>query len=156
MDQWASRKNEPHHQGRNRQTLLLRTPRPAANPPARFRRRLQLRQTPQNPQRPHPIRVRLQSLDFGAAAIQNQPAPANAGTKHHRKPTIWGSTPMYRTTGKHHEKIILWGFPESAYSAKLRSYFTKRGIPYVERFPVETRFKEEIQPLIGCRCSTHI
>ena len=56
---------------------------------------------------------------------------------------------MYRTTGRQHEEIILWGFPESAYSAKLRSYFTKRGIPYVERFPVETRFKEEIQPLIG-------
>ena len=40
MDQWTSRKNEPHHQGRDRQTLLLRDPRPAANPPARFRRRL--------------------------------------------------------------------------------------------------------------------
>ena len=25
MDQWASRKNEPHHQGRDRQTLLLET-----------------------------------------------------------------------------------------------------------------------------------
>ena len=54
----------------------------AARPPARLRRRLQLRQTPQNPQRPDPIRIRLQSLDFRATQIQNQPAPANAGTKH--------------------------------------------------------------------------
>ena len=70
LDQRAGRKNEPHHQGRNRQTLLLRDPRPAARPPARLRRRLQLRQTPQNPQRPHPIRVHLQSLDFRARKIQ--------------------------------------------------------------------------------------
>jgi Integrase core domain len=41
-----------------------------------------LRQTPQNPQGPHPIRIRLQSLDFTASEIQTQPAPANAGTKH--------------------------------------------------------------------------
>src|SRR5580693_2375651 len=82
VDQWPSRKNEPHHQGRHRQTLLLRNPRPAARPPARLRRRLQLSQTPQNPQGPHPIRIRLQSLDFTASEIQTQPAPANAGTKH--------------------------------------------------------------------------
>src|SRR3984885_9141237 len=36
VDQWASRKNEPHHQGRDRQPLLLRDPRPAASPPANF------------------------------------------------------------------------------------------------------------------------
>ena len=47
MDQWASRKNVPHHQGRDCQTLLLRDPRPDANSPVRLRRRLQLRQTPQ-------------------------------------------------------------------------------------------------------------
>ena len=76
----ASRKNEPHHQGRDCQTLLLRHPRPAASPPAKLRRRLQLRQTAQNPQRPHPIRIHLQSLDFRPSQIQNQPAPANAGT----------------------------------------------------------------------------
>jgi hypothetical protein len=81
MDQWAIRKNEPHYQGRDCQTLLLRDPRPAANPPAKLRRRLQLRQAPQNPQGPHLIRIRLQSLDFRATQIQNQPDPANAGTK---------------------------------------------------------------------------
>ena len=32
-------------------------------------------------QRLHPIRVRLQNLDFTARKIQTQPAPANAGTK---------------------------------------------------------------------------
>ena len=81
MDQWASRKNEPHPQGRHRQTLLLRDPRPAASPPAKLRRRPQLRQAAQNPQGPNPIRIYLQSLDFRATQIQNQPAPANAGTK---------------------------------------------------------------------------
>src|SRR5580700_11507794 len=82
MDQWAGRKNEPHDQGRDCQTLLLRDPRPTASPPAKLRRRLQLRQAAQNPQGPHPIRIHLQSLDFRATPIQNQPAPANAGTKH--------------------------------------------------------------------------
>jgi hypothetical protein len=33
-------------------------------------------------QRPHPIRLHLQSLDFGPNQIQNQAAPAIAGTKH--------------------------------------------------------------------------
>jgi transposase len=40
LDQWASRENEPDQQGRHRQTILLRNSRPAANPPARLRRRL--------------------------------------------------------------------------------------------------------------------
>ncbi len=52
---------------------------------ARLRDEL-FRQTPQNSQRPHPIRVHLQCLDFPAAAIQHQPAPANAGTKHADEP----------------------------------------------------------------------
>src|SRR5277367_4360027 len=52
-----------------------------ASSPAKLRRRLQLRQTAQNPQGPHPTPVHLQSLDFTASQIQNQPAPANAGTK---------------------------------------------------------------------------
>ena len=34
------------------------------NPPAKLRRRLQLRQAAHNPQGPHPIRIHLQSLDF--------------------------------------------------------------------------------------------
>jgi transposase InsO family protein len=61
---------------------FLRNSRPAARPPAKLRRRLQLRQTPQNPQGPHPIRISLQSLDVTALEIQTQSAPANAGTKH--------------------------------------------------------------------------
>ena len=36
---------------------------------------------PKDPQRPHPIRIRLQSLDFKASEIQPQSAPENAGTK---------------------------------------------------------------------------
>jgi hypothetical protein len=35
VDQWASRKNEPHDQGRDCQTLLLRDPRPVASTPAK-------------------------------------------------------------------------------------------------------------------------
>ena len=73
MDQWASRKNEPHPQGRHRQTLLLRDPRPAASPPAKLRRRPQLRQAAQNPQGPNPIRIYLQSLDFRATQFKISP-----------------------------------------------------------------------------------
>ncbi len=42
---------------------------------------LQLRQTAQDPQRPHALRVHLQGLDKRARTIHPQPAPANAGTK---------------------------------------------------------------------------
>src|ERR1700735_3824363 len=91
-------KEESHHQGRDCQTLLLRDPRPAANPPAKLRRRLQLRQTPQNPQGPHPIRIRLQSLEGRASEIQTQSAPANAGTKQleHQSMRALGQWPMTR------------------------------------------------------------
>ena len=51
----------------------------------RLRQRLQLRQKAQDPQRPHPLRIRLQGMDFTAPAIQTQPAPANAGTKQHKQ-----------------------------------------------------------------------
>ena len=47
-----------------------------------FVRRLQLRQKVQDSQRPHPIRVHLQSMDFPAQTIQNQPAPQKPATKH--------------------------------------------------------------------------
>src|SRR6202050_3756597 len=77
-----ARSSGPRPAWRSRRTLLLRDPRPVASPPAKLRRRLQLRQAAQNPQGPHPIRVYRQSLDFRASQIQNQPAPANAGTKH--------------------------------------------------------------------------
>ena len=42
---------------------------------------LQLRQTPQDPQRPHTIRIHLQSLDKPARAVHPQPTPSNAGAK---------------------------------------------------------------------------
>jgi hypothetical protein len=60
----------------------------------KLRRRLQLRQAAQNPQGPNPIRIYLQSLDFRATQIQNQPAPANAGTKH------LGCKPRYRADNR--------------------------------------------------------
>jgi transposase InsO family protein len=64
---WTNgRANEPHNQGRDRQTLLLRKPRTVAFSPLRLRRRLQLRQKAQDPQRPHPLRVHLHDLDFTA------------------------------------------------------------------------------------------
>ena len=43
LDQRPGRTNEPHDQGRNRQTLSLRRSRPVAPPSRRLRRRLQFR-----------------------------------------------------------------------------------------------------------------
>src|SRR5580698_11267267 len=59
MDEWSGRAKEPDDQGRHRQTLLLRIPRPVAHASAGLRQRLQLRQKAQDPQRPHPLRIRL-------------------------------------------------------------------------------------------------
>ena len=59
VDEWSGRANESHDQGRHRQTLLLRIPRSAALASAGLRQRLQLRQKAQDPQRPHPLRIRL-------------------------------------------------------------------------------------------------
>jgi hypothetical protein len=86
VDQRPSRENEPHHQGRRRQTLLLRNPPSAANPSARLRRRLQLRQTPQDAPRSPPLRVHLQTMDNRAQTIQTKPAPAIARTEHRNLP----------------------------------------------------------------------
>src|SRR3954462_1956057 len=82
LDQRPGRTNEPHDQGRNRQTLSLRRSRPVAPPSRRLRRRLQFRTPSEDPQRPHAIRVRLKMLDFRARPIQTQPTPSNAGTEH--------------------------------------------------------------------------
>ena len=65
----------------------------------KLRRRLQLRQAAQNPQGPNPIRIYLQSLDFRATQIQNQPAPANAGTKHLRCGRHWRQTDPSSSSG---------------------------------------------------------
>src|SRR3954463_3675342 len=81
LDQRPGRTNEPHDQGRNRQTLSLRRSRPVAPPSRRLRRRLQFRTPSEDPQRPHAIRVRLKMLDFRARPIQTQPTPSNAGTE---------------------------------------------------------------------------
>jgi transposase len=56
---------------RSRQAIFDQNPRSAAGPSARLRRRLQLRQTPQDTPRPHPIRVHLQSMHIAAAKIHN-------------------------------------------------------------------------------------
>jgi hypothetical protein len=62
--------------------LPLRQPRPAQTPPCNFPRRLQLRQAPQDPQRPHPLRIHLQGLDRGAGPIQPRSKPSYIGTEH--------------------------------------------------------------------------
>src|SRR3954465_7407108 len=82
LDQRPGRTNEPHDQGRNRQTLSLRRSRPVAPPSRRLRRRLQFRTPSEDPQRPHAIRVRLKMLDFRTRPIHTQPTPSNAGTEH--------------------------------------------------------------------------
>jgi hypothetical protein len=58
------RAHESHHQGRHRQAVPLRRPRPAPQPSRRLRPGLQLCQAPQDPKGPHPVRVHLQVLDF--------------------------------------------------------------------------------------------
>ena len=79
MDQRPGRADEPHPQGGHRQALLLRDPRRAANPPRPLRPSLQLRPAPQDPQRPHPLRVHLQSLDKRASQIHPKSSPSNPG-----------------------------------------------------------------------------
>ena len=44
-------------------------------------RRLQLRQTPEEPQRPNPLRAHLQNLDRAAAKVQAKPNPSHGGTE---------------------------------------------------------------------------
>ncbi len=59
LDQWPGGKNEPHHQGRHRQALLLRKPRPPPPASRRLRRRPQFRSTSEDPQGAHALRVHL-------------------------------------------------------------------------------------------------
>src|ERR1700728_3444005 len=82
LDQWASRADEPDDRGRDREAVPLRVERPTCPPSRRLRRRLHFCPKAQNPQRPHALRVHLQTMDNRAKTIQPQPAPANAGTKH--------------------------------------------------------------------------
>ena len=63
LDERSGRAHEPHHQGRHRQALPLRQPRPAQAAPRRLRRRLQLRPAPEDAEGPHALRVHLQALD---------------------------------------------------------------------------------------------
>ena len=70
VDQRASRADEPHPQGGDHPALSLRQPRPASPTPRRIPRRLQFWQTPQDPQRPHAVRIRLRGLDQRAGSLQ--------------------------------------------------------------------------------------
>ncbi len=56
---------------------------------------------------------------------------------------------MSKSTGKRHDKTILWGGPGSAYSARIYSYLVKKGIPFQRIFPGNSRFHEEIVPIVG-------
>ncbi|KEF51067.1 uncharacterized protein A1O9_12883 [Exophiala aquamarina CBS 119918] len=56
---------------------------------------------------------------------------------------------VYLSTGRSHTKPIFWSAPSSAFSGKLRGYISKSGFQVEERFANETRFHEEIVPLIG-------
>lgn len=78
------REDEPDHQGRHGQALLLRQPRSASTTPRRLRRSLQLRPQAQDPQGPHALRVHLQNMGRPARTLQVKSDPANAGTKHCR------------------------------------------------------------------------
>ncbi len=56
---------------------------------------------------------------------------------------------MLHNTGRKHERPILWAMPMSAWSGKTRSYLTKKGIPFEERFPGDPRYHSDILPGIG-------
>ena len=81
MDPWASRKNEPHDQGRDCQTLLPR-PTTSCEPTCKTSSTPTTSPDASKPSEAYPIRIRRQSLDFRTSQIQTQSAPANAGTKH--------------------------------------------------------------------------
>ncbi len=82
LDQWSGRTHEPDNQGRDRQTLSLREPRPTRKAPHRLHQRLQLRPPPQDAERPHAFRIYLQNLDRRPKKIQAKSAPEILGTKH--------------------------------------------------------------------------
>lgn len=56
---------------------------------------------------------------------------------------------MFHNTGKKHERIVLWAMPISAWSGKMRSYLTKKGVKFEERFPGDPRYHTDILPGIG-------
>jgi glutathione S-transferase len=45
-------------------------------------------------------------------------------------------------------KYVLWGGAHSYYTGKIRSYLLKKGIPYVERYPMSPDFQRRIVPAI--------
>jgi glutathione S-transferase len=56
---------------------------------------------------------------------------------------------MLHNTGKTHDRIVLWAMPISAWSGKMRSYLTKKGVKFEERFPGDPRYHTDILPGIG-------
>ena len=46
-------------------------------------------------------------------------------------------------------KLILWGANWSLYTAKIRSYLIKKGIPHIEICPLHPHFEAYVQPIIG-------
>lgn len=42
----------------------------------------------------------------------------------------------------------LWGTPHSLYTGKIRSYLTKKGLPFRERMPSDPRYRETVLPAI--------
>lgn len=44
---------------------------------------------------------------------------------------------------------ILYGSPHSLYTGKTRAYLRKQGVPYVERTPADSTYRDEIAPAIG-------
>ncbi len=64
------------------QELPLRDPRSATRAPGGLHRRLQLRQAPQDPRRPHALRSHLQGMARTAQALHQRPCPLDLGTEH--------------------------------------------------------------------------
>jgi len=90
--------NEPHDQGRNRQTLSRRRPRSVAKSPRQLHQRLELRAKAEDPQRPHTLRVHLQTMDNRTRKVHPKADPSNAGTEDLDRPIAELSNTATRAT----------------------------------------------------------
>ncbi len=81
LEQWPGRAHEPDNQGRYRQTLPLRQPRSASQPPQRLYGSRQLCTPARDAKRANAIRVHPKNLDIRARSIHPKSDPPDAETE---------------------------------------------------------------------------